>query len=91
MVLAVILTAAAAYLLGSINFAIIITRLFSKEDIRTHGSGNAGMTNVLRTLGKGPAALVLPALPRDAWDAVFAPDEILTENGIYQTKKENAL
>ncbi len=59
MVLAVILTAAAAYLLGSISFAIIITRLFSKEDIRTHGSGNAGMTNVLRTLGKGPAALVL--------------------------------
>lgn len=38
-----------------------------------------------------PAALVLPALPREAWDAVFAPGEILTEDGIYQTKKENAL
>lgn len=38
-----------------------------------------------------PAALVLPVLPHEAWDAVFAPDEILTENGIYQTKKENAL
>ena len=38
-----------------------------------------------------PAALVLPALPHEAWDAVFAPDEILTENGIYQTKKENVL
>ena len=33
--------------------------------------------------------LVLPALPCEAWDAAFAPDEILTENGIYTTKKEN--
>lgn len=47
------------YFLGSINFAIIITRLFAHDDIRNHGSGNAGMTNVLRTLGKGPAALTL--------------------------------
>lgn len=47
------------YLLGSVNFAIIITRLFAKQDIREHGSGNAGLTNVLRTLGKGPAILTL--------------------------------
>ena len=47
------------YLLGSLNFAIIITRLFAHDDIRKHGSGNAGLTNVLRTLGKGPAALTL--------------------------------
>ena len=49
----------AGYLLGSINFAIIITRLFGKGDIRDYGSGNAGMTNVLRTVGKGAAALTL--------------------------------
>ena len=49
----------AAYLLGSINFAIIITRLFGKGDIRKYGSGNAGMTNVLRTVGKTAAALTL--------------------------------
>lgn len=47
------------YLLGSINFAIIITRLFGKGDIRKYGSGNAGMTNVLRTVGKGAAGLTL--------------------------------
>lgn len=47
----------AAYLLGSVNFAIIFTRLFAKEDIRDFGSGNAGMTNVLRTVGKGAATL----------------------------------
>lgn len=57
-ILALLLAAVAAYLIGSINFAIIITRLFAKKDIRDYGSGNAGMTNVLRTLGKGPAVLV---------------------------------
>ena len=39
------------YLLGSINPAIIISRLFYKDDIRQHGSGNAGSTNMLRTFG----------------------------------------
>ncbi len=53
-----LLSAFVAYLIGSINFAIIVTRLFAKKDIRDFGSGNAGMTNVLRTLGAGPAALV---------------------------------
>ena len=48
-----------AYLLGSVNFAIIVTKLFKKGDIRDYGSGNAGMTNVLRTVGKGAAALTL--------------------------------
>ncbi len=52
-------SAVVSYLLGSINFAIIVTRIFAHRDIRDYGSGNAGMTNVLRTLGKGPAALTL--------------------------------
>lgn len=50
--------AVAAYLLGSINFAIITTRVKSHEDIRDYGSGNAGMTNVLRTQGKKAAVIV---------------------------------
>lgn len=54
-----ILAAAAGYLLGSISFGIIVTRLFKGIDIRDYGSGSTGMTNVLRTAGKGPAALVL--------------------------------
>ncbi len=45
------------YLLGSINSAVIISRAKGK-DIRTVGSGNAGATNILRTFGKGAAALV---------------------------------
>ena len=46
-ILPLLLTAAAAYLLGSINSAIIVTRLFAKEDIRSYGSGNAGATNMM--------------------------------------------
>ena len=56
-VLCTLLCLAVAYLLGSINSAIVITRLLRHQDIRTMGSGNAGMTNVLRNLGKGPAVL----------------------------------
>ncbi|MBQ6570651.1 MAG: glycerol-3-phosphate 1-O-acyltransferase PlsY [Clostridia bacterium] len=50
--IAFILTAIAAYLLGSINFAILTTQHFEKTDIRNSGSGNAGMTNVMRSVGK---------------------------------------
>ncbi len=46
-----------SYLLGSINFSIIFTKMFSKDDIRTMGSGNAGTTNVLRSVGKRAAIL----------------------------------
>ncbi len=43
------------YLLGSINPAVLISKLFFHEDIRNFGSGNAGTTNMLRTYGKGAA------------------------------------
>lgn len=47
------------YLLGSINSSIIISRVLYRDDVRRHGSGNAGMTNMLRTYGKGAAGLTL--------------------------------
>ncbi len=50
-----LLALAAAYLLGSVPFAIVLVRLFRGVDVRTQGSGNAGATNVLRTAGKGLA------------------------------------
>lgn len=47
-----LLSGVIAYLLGSISFSIIFTKIFShKQDIRTMGSGNAGATNVLRSVG----------------------------------------
>ena len=45
------------YLLGSVNFSIIITRRVNKNDIRSLGSKNAGFTNVLRSVGKVPAII----------------------------------
>jgi glycerol-3-phosphate acyltransferase PlsY len=58
-VTASIIAIAASYLLGSVSFSILFARLVRKIDIRDHGSGNAGATNTLRVLGKGPAIAVL--------------------------------
>jgi len=45
------------YLLGSLNFGVIISKVFYRDDIRNHGSGNAGASNMLRTYGKFAAAM----------------------------------
>ena len=52
-----IVTVIAAYLIGSINFAVIFSKAFTKKDVREIGSGNAGTTNVMRTAGFLPGAL----------------------------------
>ena len=57
--LACLLPAVIGYLLGSINTAVLISKTFYREDIRTKGSGNAGSTNMLRTYGMKAAALTL--------------------------------
>lgn len=57
LILPTILLTVFGYLFGSISSSIIITKIFINEDVRKHGSGNAGMTNVLRTAGKVPAIL----------------------------------
>jgi len=54
-----VLLVAAAYLLGAIPFGLLIARLQKGIDIRDHGSGNIGTSNVLRTLGKRAALLTL--------------------------------
>ncbi len=56
--LQIVLSGIAGYLLGSINSSIIVGKLY-RIDIRQYGSGNAGMTNTLRTLGKKAAFFVL--------------------------------
>ena len=55
--LQILATVVIGYLVGSVSFSIIFTRLFDKKDIRTMGSGNAGFTNVLRSVGKLPSIL----------------------------------
>lgn len=54
-----LLSAAAAYLCGCINGAIMISKVFFKDDVRAHGSGNAGLTNFYRNYGGRYAALVI--------------------------------
>ena len=54
-----IIVAIMAYLIGSVNFSIIISKKMAGFDVREKGSGNAGTTNVLRTVGKKAAALTL--------------------------------
>lgn len=46
-----------AYLLGSVDFGILVSKYLYHDDIRTHGSGNAGSTNILRTFGLKAALL----------------------------------
>ena len=58
-VIRVIITAVIAYLFGSISFAVIFTKMSSNKDIREMGSGNAGFTNVLRSVGVAPAVFTL--------------------------------
>ncbi len=59
MILAVIAVAVAAYLIGSVNSSILISKAISGKDIRESGSGNAGATNMLRTHGKKMGVLTL--------------------------------
>ena len=61
----------AAYLLGSISFAVISSKLFALPDPRTYGSGNPGATNVLRSGKKSAAALTLLGDAAKGWLAVF--------------------
>ena len=58
-VFAVLFTVVFSYLFGSLNSAIIVCRVWKKQDIRDYGSKNAGLTNVLRVYGKGPALATL--------------------------------
>jgi glycerol-3-phosphate acyltransferase PlsY len=61
----------AAYLVGSISFAIVLSRLFALPDPRSYGSGNPGATNVLRTGSKLVAALTLLGDGGKGWLAVW--------------------
>lgn len=54
-----VIMAIIAYLIGSVNFSVIFSKKFAGFDVREKGSGNAGSTNMLRSVGKKAAALTL--------------------------------
>ncbi len=56
-----IIMAIVAYLIGSVNFSVLISKKMAGFDVREKGSGNGGTTNVLRTVGKKAAILTLLA------------------------------
>ncbi len=62
---------AAAYLIGSVSFAVVASALFRLPDPHSYGSGNPGATNVLRTGNKAAAALTLIGDGAKGWLAVF--------------------
>lgn len=73
-----VILAISAYLIGSVSFALIVSRVFRLPDPRTYGSGNPGATNVLRTGNKVAALLTLLGDALKGWLAVclaqrFAP------------------
>lgn len=55
----ILVVAVIAYLIGSVNFSILLSRMISGKDIRESGSGNAGATNMLRTYGKKMGVITL--------------------------------
>jgi len=68
--MSVLLLLVAAYLLGSIPFALVSSRLFGLQDPRSYGSGNPGATNVLRSGNKAAAAVTLIGDCVKGWVAV---------------------
>ena len=68
-VLSALLTAVIAYFCGCFNGAVIVSKYILRDDVRTHGSGNAGLTNFYRTFG-GPLTLVV--ILTDVFKAIVA-------------------
>ncbi len=66
----------AAYLAGSVPFAVIVSRLFGLADPRSYGSGNPGATNVLRSGNKLAAILTLLGDACKGWIAVFIAEQL---------------
>ncbi len=69
-----------SYLLGSISTSIIISKIMLGDDIRNHGSGNAGATNTLRTVGKKAALFVIVGDVLKTLIAILAAKLLLKDN-----------
>lgn len=81
--LGIITSIAVAYLLGSVNFGILLSKRIYHDDIRDHGSGNAGTTNMLRVYGKKTAALTLALDILKGMAAVILGALLASVNGAY--------
>jgi len=80
--LASLLFVAAAYLIGSVSFAVVTSKAFGLPDPHSYGSGNPGATNVLRTGNKAAAALTLAGDGAKGWLAVFLAQQLGPASGV---------
>lgn len=73
--MALLITVLVAYLLGSVSFAVVVSRAYRLPDPREYGSGNPGATNVLRSGRKSAAVLTLLGDCAKGWLAVFGAQQ----------------
>ncbi len=78
----ILLVLLAAYLMGSVAFAILMAKLYGLPDPRSHGSGNPGATNMLRTGKKSAAALTLIGDALKGYLAVFLAQGVAQAYGL---------
>ena len=84
-VVATVLFAVAAYLIGSVSFAVVVSRVMGLADPRTYGSGNPGATNVLRSGNKKAAIFTLLGDAAKGWFAVWLAQRLATQFGVGDT------
>ena len=80
----IFLAAVASYLLGNLNGAVIASSVLAHDDVRTHGSGNAGLTNFIRSYGAKSAILVILIDVGKGVLACFASGMLLAGYGYYE-------
>ena len=81
--LSVLLAVIIGYLLGNLNGAVCVSRLVAHEDVRAHGSGNAGLTNFIRIYGAGNSLAVILIDGGKAVAACLVGGLILKPFGLY--------
>ena len=79
-----LIAATVSYLLGNLNGAVLVSRLFSHDDVRSHGSGNAGLTNFIRSYGIRRALLVVGIDVGKAVLACVISASLLRQQGYWQ-------
>jgi glycerol-3-phosphate acyltransferase PlsY len=75
----------AAYLIGSVSFAVVVSRVMGLADPRTYGSGNPGATNVLRSGNKKAAIFTLLGDAAKGWFAVWLAQRLAPQFGVGDT------
>ena len=84
MVLPILIILAAGYLLGNLNGAVLISRLIAREDVRTKGSGNAGLTNFTRNYGSKSSIFVILIDMGKAVAACLLGGLLMKQYGLYE-------